>query len=427
MTKKLILSGFLCIFLFIKVVTAQKSLINTSHLDHLYSNIVVKNDTLGIVHIYSDYPNYNYVEAKGEGIACVDDAARAEIFYIKYYDEHPDPRVLKKIRNIAKFLLYMQAENGFFYNFIWNNNTIDTSYKTSLAGPNWWTWRAIWALSETAKFFQTRNTNFSQRILEKLSKTISVTHYWLRINFSDSTKNYGGFTLPAWLPYGSAADQSAILVKGFCVYYSITKNKEIRSDIIKLCNGIEKMQIHSKNYPPYSCFLSWENSWHGWGNSQADALIDAGKLLGKKEYIESATDEIKYFYPYLIKMSYFIDFKVEKRGSSINIIDRRKFSQIAYQIRPMVWACLNLASIKKNVKVEKTAGELASWLLGNNVTNRAMYKPQNGVCFDGILSQTQINKNSGAESTIEALLTIEKIEKDSVARKALYKWIANKP
>ncbi len=418
-----------------KVPAQEESLINTSHLDHLYSNIVVNDDTMGIVHIYSDYPNYNYVEAKGEGIACVDDAARAEIFYIKYYHQHPDIKVLKKIENLTKFLLYMQSSNGFFYNFIWNDYTIDSTYRTSVAQPNWWTWRAIWALSEAAKFFHNEDINpsgarhstgFLQEIMNRLSKTVSITHNWLNNNFTDSTKNYGGFSVPGWLPFRNAADQAAIIVKALCVYYEVTKSKEVKNDIIKLCDGIEKMQVHSKKNPPYSSFLSWENSWHGWGNSQADALIDAGRLFGKKQYIRHAADEIKYFYPYLMKNSYFTDFKVEKKGETIKILDEHKFSQIAYQIRPMVWACLNFVRIKKNKEVEIMAGKIATWLLGNNAAKQVMYNQQDGVCFDGILSDTEVNKNSGAESTVEALLTLIEIENNPTAEKTLFDWIKNK-
>ena len=48
-----------------------------------------------------------------------------------------------------------------------------------------------------------------------------------------------------------------------------------------------------------------------------------------------------------------------------------------------------------------------------------MYDPETGRCFDGILSETEINKNSGAESTIEALYAILEIEANPVAKKKL--------
>ena len=43
---------------------------------------------MAIIHIYSNYPDYAYVGDDDEGIACIDDAARAAIFYLEYYICH---------------------------------------------------------------------------------------------------------------------------------------------------------------------------------------------------------------------------------------------------------------------------------------------------------------------------------------------------
>jgi hypothetical protein len=40
-----------------------------------------------------------------------------------------------------------------------------------------------------------------------------------------------------------------------------------------------------------------------------------------------------------------------------------------------------------------------------------MYDPATGICFDGIISKQEINKNSGAESTIESLMILLEIKK----------------
>jgi hypothetical protein len=58
-----------------------------------------------------------------------------------------------------------------------------------------------------------------------------------------------------------------------------------------------------------------------------------------------------------------------------------------------------------------------------------MYNPQTGRCFDGINDKTTINKNSGAESTIEALLTLEALEENPVSKEMMldyYRKIINK-
>jgi hypothetical protein len=50
-----------------------------------------------------------------------------------------------------------------------------------------------------------------------------------------------------------------------------------------------------------------------------------------------------------------------------------------------------------------------------------MYNPSNGITFDGIISEDEVNMNSGAESTIEALLSLLAIEQNSISKKALTK------
>jgi hypothetical protein len=123
--------------------------LNTHHLDHLYEKIKVNDIDMAIVHIYADYPDYNYVDDEDEGMACVDDAARAALFYLDLYKSNPKEEYLNKHKYLTEFLMYMQADNGYFYNFIWNDYTINRDHKNSLPQPDWWSWRALWALTES--------------------------------------------------------------------------------------------------------------------------------------------------------------------------------------------------------------------------------------------------------------------------------------
>ena len=124
------------------------SLVNTKHLDSLFEEIEVDKQLMGIIHIYSEYPDYNWVGDDDEGIACVDDAARAAIFYLRHFESSKLEGSLLKAKALINFIIYMQAENGFYYNFIWEDHSINKDFKTSKAEPNWWAWRAMWSLSE---------------------------------------------------------------------------------------------------------------------------------------------------------------------------------------------------------------------------------------------------------------------------------------
>ena len=407
------------IFLLLTVVVfPQNSLVNTAHLDHLYQEIKVDNTSLGIIHIYAEAPDYKWAEASGEGIACIDDAARAAVYYMNYFKQTQDKKCLPQIINLVNFNLYMQANNGFFYNFIWKDYSIDRTYKTSVAEPNWWSWRALWALSEAQKFYRKSNPRFSENINKHIRTTINALSKWLAKG--DKTVVYLGYELPAWLPFESASDQAAIMVKALSSYYENNKSEKVKSMIEHLCAGILKMQKGDETSPPYYAFLSWQNSWHAWGNSQADALLDAGRVLNKKEYINAAVNEIRQFYPWLIGKGFYSEFHVVQDSNHVSSFsDTTKFAQIAYGIRPLIFSCMNAYDILKDSLYLNTAMNAAKWFFKNNPAGALMYDPSTGRGYDGIIAYGKINTNSGAESTIESLLSILRLEKDKTAKQML--------
>jgi hypothetical protein len=79
----------------------------------------------------------------------------------------------------------------------------------------------------------------------------------------------------------------------------------------------------------------------------------------------------------------------------------------------MIWACAKAFSITGKDKYLHQAMDIAKWFAGNNIAGHMMYNPENGICYDGIISETEVNLNSGAESTIEALLSFQMLEQFS--------------
>ncbi len=400
----------------------DSTLINTSHLDFLYEKININSKAMGIIHIYSNYPDYKWIGDDDEGIACVDDAARAALFYMKYYKLTSNKNSFEKAENLVKFLLFMQADNGFYYNFIWPDHSINKTFKTSTAVPNWWSWRAILTLSKAYFFFKNENEALSAEILFSVSRAVDSTLKWMDKNFDDKGYvDYSGLKIPAWLPYETAADQSAILLEGLTDYYQIKKDPKVLKYIKILAEGIGGMQKGDSTEVPYSAFLSWQNTWHAWGNSQAASLLYAGKFFNKNDFISLGLKEVKYFYPFLIKENYLSAFKIDSAGND-NLIDPEKFPQIAYGIRPDVFACTRAFDITKDEKYLKTAVNLAGWLFGKNAAEAKMYNPSTGRCFDGIKDTSDVNRNSGAESTIEALLTLISLEENPVSKEMLFNY-----
>lgn len=412
------------IFSFLLLLTSvfgQTSLVNTKHLDALYEEAKTGNTTIGFIHIYAEAPDYHWVVAEGEGMACIDDAARAAVFYMDHYSITKNPEELNKIKNLINFNIYMQAPNGYFYNFIWKDLSINKDFKTSVAEANWWSWRALWALSEGALFFKDKDKDFYNKLMLVLKRSIdtSIVHF----NKNNPFQEFGGYKLPAWFNYETAYDQASILIKTLSNYYQLTKDEQAKIFVIHFGDGLLKTQFGNKQTPPYNAFLSWQNTWHAWGNSQAFALLFAGQLFNKPEFIKGALNEINDFYPFLFENQFYSSLTFSKEKEKEVISDSVKFSQIAYGIKPMVFASLKAWEITKDEKYLNTAVKSAMWLFGDNPAKKNVYDINTGITFDGINSETKLNLNSGAESTIEALMLLNKIEKNKEAKAKLLKLI----
>lgn len=394
---------------------SQKFKINKSHLDYLYQEITIDGKAMGIIHIYSDYPSYNFVDAKGEGYACVDDAARAALFYFEYYKAHNDSKSLQKFNMLTNFVLHMQAANGFFYNFLESDNSINKTYRTSVAEPNWWSWRALWLLTEGYEFYKEKNPERSKILLGSINKCVEAIKR--NIPGNNYTKIVDGIKVPEWLPAGSGTDQAALLVIALTNYYQFSCDKSILPYISSLVKGILMMQVNDENSTFNGAFLSWENTWHAWGNSQAYALLKSLAVLKDKRVKLSALKELNHFYPFLYKNNFLSYFKLKHSDSKISATEENKFSQIAYDIRPMVFALLEAYHITRDSHYAEEAGKVARWYTGHNPAKAKIYHGDTGIVYDGIISGAEVNKNSGAESTIETLWSLLRISQNQIALK----------
>lgn len=392
------------------------SFVNTSHLDNLYEEVELSGKTVGIIHIYSDYPDYNWVGDSDEGIACIDDVARAAVFYLNNYRTSNNEASLEKAGKLIEIVLAMQSENGFYYNFIFDDLTINKTHKNSLPQGNWWSWRAMWSLMEAYNVYIDTETDFAERIFNSVQTAVSAIKENLPVE--QEMEVYDGFNVPSWLPWGSAADQAGVLLQSLVPYYEITKDEIILDYIHALQEGISIMQIEDDKFPYNGVLKSWRNMWHAYGNIQAYSLLLSSQLSDNK-LTESALKEIDNFYSALMGKNYLSNFYLQLNDKQIEIAEHNQFAQIAYNIRPMVYACLEAYKITSDTSYAVKAADIASWFFGNNPANAQMYFPGSGICYDGINSEDEVNMNSGAESTIEALLTLQAIESNPIAKEKL--------
>ena len=145
--------------------TNDTSLVNLSHLNYLYTPVTFSTGTNAAgIYIYAEAPDYHLVAAAGEGFTCVDDVARAAQVYLRSGKFLADTSIQNKTYNLIRFILEMQSANGYFYNFIFPGNTINTNGVTSINNANWWSWRALYTLSEASPLVRTKNVQLADKI-----------------------------------------------------------------------------------------------------------------------------------------------------------------------------------------------------------------------------------------------------------------------
>ncbi|HYK44791.1 MAG TPA: hypothetical protein VEV83_06475 [Parafilimonas sp.] len=397
-------------------------LINLSHLNYLYTPLTFPNGVNAAgIYIYSEAPDYHLVEASGEGFSCVDDVSRATLVYIRSKNFSSDTSSQGKAINLVKFMLQMQSANGYFYNFLFTNGLINKAGATSVDNPNWWSWRALQALTEAYP----RIKNIDPSLAAEMDASITKLVANIKRDFvplPQTTKVVNGITVPEWLPAGSGTDQASLMIIGLISYYALHNDAVVKDYVKKLADGVALMQAGDGSNYPYGPFLSWEDTWHAYGNLQAYALMNASAFLNDETYKTKAFVEVDNFYPWLLQNGFQSSFSLSKSGSTYQTLSENDYDQIAYGIEPMFFAAAEAYKETLDDKYADIAGHIAAWLLGANDPAMNMYDTATGRCFDAIFSATGVNRNSGAESTIEALLTLQKVEEVPAIKTALDKY-----
>lgn len=383
----------------------EPALVNFQHLEHLIERITLEGKPGTIVHIYANYPDYGWVDAKEsgpEGIACVDDAARAAVLYLRDYELYNHPQSLESARGLLDFVLSMQASDGEFWNFIFQDHSINRNGKTSFKSFGWWAARGVWSLGLGCRVFSRIDTSYALRLGKAVERTLP--HIDALLRKYGKTELVSGLVTPTWLLYGSGADCTSELMIGLVEYFQVAPSPHLREQISRLAEGMILMQEGDIATSPYGLHRSWESLWHMWGNSQTQALAMAFKVLGDTVLVQSARREADGFYTRLLAQGFRKEMDLADQGKF------KEFEQIAYFVRPMAVGLLRLYDVTGRVEYLRLAGLTASWLFGNNPLGEPVYDPATGRCFDGLRNKSELNKNSGAESTIEALLTLTELQ-----------------
>lgn len=398
----------------------RDGLINLEHLQRLTEVREWGGAPVALVHIYSEAPEYGWVDASGEGIAAVDDVARAALVYLEFYERMQDPEALDLARASLNFVLALQADDGEYYNFVRDiDGTLNQSGGTSLKSWGWWAARGQWALAVGIRVFRDADPAYADELEAAYLKGEAALEG--EIGTVGEFDSRHGVDVPAWL-IGNGSDVSSLAMLGLAEYYAVEPNDQTAELLTALGDGVAAYQLGGPGEYPYGAHPSATTStalWHAWGSHQVHALALAGRLLEKPEWIASARRAADGLFTQLLATDQLINemAPLPQRGG-----------QIAYGAQIMTAGFMALFDATGDEIYARNAGLAASWLFGNNMAGAPMYDPETGRCFDGIdgPGPQRINRNAGAESTIEALYTLLQVVDNPVASEALtYRSVPN--
>ncbi len=411
---------------FEKSLPADEWKVNLDHLNDLKETMTVSDGKkLSIWAIYAEptvpgdrLSPYKHLGDDDEGLSCVDDVARAAVVYLRHYKNNKDEKSLKLAKEALDFVMYMQADDGEFYNFVFPDGTVNTDGHTSYKSFSHWAVEGLWGLCEGYSVFKDADPLYAEKLDEHIKRALPnldpknpdspLAHY-------GEYRDVSGHSVPAWL-IGDGTDQTSIGVAGLCKYYEAKPDKEVGDIIEKLCDGIADMRGEKPDEFPFGAHLSSlaPNHWHAWGSRQMIALADAGRLLKREDFIKSAEGEANSWIAHL--------------NSSTGMLFGMGPSPVfyphqAYGNEVLTEGLLSLYEATGKEVYAKQAGLMASWLMGNNPSGEAVYDGRTGRVFDGV-DKNGLNFNAGAESTICGLIELIDVLENPVARKYLdYKEI----
>lgn len=382
--------------------------INLAHLDHLGEDVTgADGQTVRLVHIYADAPSYAWTGDPDEGIACVDDVARAALVYLAHAETLAPgaarTAVLDRAEALLRFILRMQRGDGHFYNFVLDRTlAINTTHETSRADRfSWWAARAVWALAEGLLGFAGERPALAEACAAAVARSLPAMER-AASSFGTYT-DAGGKRLPAWALDGTHYDATSELLLGLVAYRRARPSESVDRLIARFAQAFEEARFGSLAAFPYGSHASWTGGTHLWGNAQTQALAEASRPASARREADT------YFARWLVEGPWHaLEYETERTVA---------YEQIAYDIRTIAAGLAALARATSDARYGAMAGLAASWLTGNNAAATPMYDPETGRTFDGIDAprpgatspDPTVNRNSGAESTIEALLALQAV------------------
>jgi hypothetical protein len=309
--------------------------------------------------VYADAKGEPIVAAQSgiEGVACIDDAARALEMYGDLWRATKLPWVSDWCRGLLDFVLAMQEPDGKWVNFILDwDGTKNTSGRTSLPGGEFWQARAMLALARTADIID------DDRIDQAITKG-----------------------LPMLLEHPATPDVRSLHILTALALSNGVHERVMRERLPAWCDELLACRDDV-------IFKNWDMEVgppHLWGHAQEGALASASTYLDRPDLLEDARLSAETLYPDIIRGGF------------------NEASTLPYDVWTTVDAMDRLSLATGQSLYDERASLARAWFYGRNTANTPVYDRKIGRVHDGI-DEARLNENSGAESNIvgaQALLS----------------------
>ena len=289
-----------------------------------------------------------------EGVACVDDAARAVVLYCRLWQEYGIRPARLAAESLLRFLAHMQDEDGRFVNFIldWTGQkNVETG--SSVLGGLPWQSRALHALAWGIAIFgrDEWEERFDRglRWVEEPTRHLDVRAVCVLA------------ALQHWRTTGAAASADRALLWA--------------SDIVGQQAG--DVLLDSPGVQPV----------HLWGHLQETALAEAGSALDRADLVAHA-----------------------QASADALLLPASDWCGTARHVLPFEVSCIvsGLSAVARatgDSRYQEGAVRARSWFMGQNAAGQPVYDRRRGLFYDGI-DEGRVSRNSGAESNIEGALAL---------------------
>ncbi len=282
--------------------------------------------------------------------------------------------------------------------------TSPDSPNPSDSDQSYWLARTLWAYGEGYSAFRNSDPAFAAFLAARMQLTITALN-------RDTLDKYGtyqvihGVKVPAWLIV-DGADASSEAMLGLSAYVSAKGpgSSAAQTALTKLARGVAQMSAGSTTSWPYRALLPWalsRSDWHAWGSQMASGLAAASGALRSSALLQPAIDDTAGFTAQLLTSTGPVN------GLLPTPIDK---TQIAYGADARVQALISVGAASGRRGISELAGIAAGWYFGANPSGKAVYNPATGVTNDGVQGDGTVNPNSGAESTIHGLLSMQVLD-----------------